>query len=111
MPRIAPLWRKGSSVFCAGPSSGNANLYECFMTHYAATGIRSWLLESITRPTGRTEALNNNWETLVRRARGYRDHSDLLLKLRFMTANPIRTKDGARRFLALDLPAPLRHAA
>ena len=61
--------------------------------------------------TGRTEALNNNWETLVRRARGYRDHSYLLLKLRFMTANPIRTKDGAQRFLALDLPAPLRHAA
>lgn len=61
--------------------------------------------------TGRTEALNNNWETLVRRARGYRDHSYLLLKLRFMTANPIRTKDGARRFLALDLPAPLRSAA
>lgn len=61
--------------------------------------------------TGRTEALNNNWETLVRRARGYRDHSYLLLKLRFMTANPIRTKEGARRFLALDLPAPLRYAA
>src|SRR6202167_4640481 len=38
--------------------------------------------------TGRTEALNNNWETLVRRARGYRDHAYLLLKLRFMTANP-----------------------
>ena len=61
--------------------------------------------------TGRTEALKNNWEALVRRARGYRDHSYLLLKLRFMTANPIRTKDGARRFLALDLPAPLRCAA
>ena len=61
--------------------------------------------------TGRTEALNNNWETLVRRARGYRDHQYLLLKLRFMTANPVRTKEGTQRFLALDLPAPLASAA
>jgi transposase len=61
--------------------------------------------------TGRTEALNNNWETLVRRARGYRDHAYLLLKLRFMTANPIRTQDGVARFLALGLPAPMRQAA
>lgn len=51
--------------------------------------------------TGRIEALNNNWEALVRRARGYRDHQYLLLKLRFMTANPVRTEDGAKRFLAL----------
>jgi len=61
--------------------------------------------------TGRTEALNNNWETLVRRARGYRDHAYLLLKLRFMTANPIRTRDGIVRFLALGLPAPMRQVA
>jgi transposase len=61
--------------------------------------------------TGRTEALNNNWESLVRRARGYRDHAYLLLKLRFMTANPIRTQDGIARFLALGLPAPMRQAA
>jgi transposase len=51
--------------------------------------------------TGRIEALNNNWEVMVRRARGYRDHQYLLLKLRFMTANPVRTEDGAKRFLAL----------
>lgn len=62
-------------------------------------------------PTGRIEALNNNWETLVRRARGYRNHSYLLLKLRFMTANPIRTKQGVARFLALGLPIPMAHAA
>lgn len=62
-------------------------------------------------PTGRIEALNNNWETLVRRARGYRDHNYLLLKLRFMTANPIRSNDGIRRFLALGLQPPLRRAA
>jgi transposase len=55
-------------------------------------------------PVGRIEALNNNWETLVRRARGYRDHDYLLRKLRFMTANPIRTGDGVRRFLALGDP-------
>lgn len=56
---------------------------------------------------GRIEALNNNWETLVRRARGYRDHNYLLRKLRFMTANPIRSDDGIRRFLALGLTPPM----
>jgi transposase len=63
--------------------------------------------------TGRIEALNNNWETLVRRARGYRDHNYLLRKLRFMVANPIRTNDGVKRFLALGLtpPMPRRQAA
>ena len=57
-------------------------------------------------PTGRVEALNNNWETLVRRARGYRDLDYLLRKLRFMTANPVRRQDGVRRFIALGLPVP-----
>jgi len=57
-------------------------------------------------PTGRIEALNNNWETLVRRARGYRDYQYLLLKLRFMTVNPVRTVSGTQRFLALGLPEP-----
>jgi transposase len=63
--------------------------------------------------TGRLEALNNNWEALVRRARGYRNHQYLLRKLRFMVANPIRSNDGVRRFLALGLtpPMPRRHAA
>jgi transposase len=64
-------------------------------------------------PAGRIEALNNNWETLVRRARGYRDLHYLLLKLRFMIANPIRNDRGVQRFLALGLtpPSPLSHAA
>lgn len=57
--------------------------------------------------TGRIEALNNNWETLVRRARGYRNHDYLLRKLRFMVANPIRSNDGVRRFLALGLTPPM----
>jgi transposase len=63
--------------------------------------------------TGRIEALNNNWETLVRRARGYRNHQYLLRKLRFMVANPIRSTDGIKRFLALGLPPPVpkAHAA
>lgn len=52
-------------------------------------------------PVGRIEALNNNWETLVRRARGYRDHQYLLRKLRFITVNPLQTGDGVRAFLAL----------
>ncbi len=58
-------------------------------------------------PTGRIEALNNNWETLVRRGRGYRNHHYLLAKLRFITANPVRSAGGVRRFIALGLPAPL----
>jgi transposase len=62
-------------------------------------------------PTGRIEALNNNWETLVRRGRGYRDHQYLLRKLRFLTANPVRNRDGVRRFIALGLPPPDRRAA
>lgn len=62
-------------------------------------------------PTGRIEALNNNWETAVRQGRGYRNLQFLLLKIRFMTANPIRDEDGVLRFLALGLPAPLRRAA
>jgi len=52
-------------------------------------------------PTGRTEALNNNWETLVRRGRGYRDLHKLLRRLRFMVVNPIRTGRDVERFLAL----------
>lgn len=56
--------------------------------------------------TGRTEALNNNWETLVRRGRGYRNHQYLLTKLRFITANPVSSDDGAKRFLALGIPVP-----
>jgi transposase len=62
-------------------------------------------------PTGRIEALNNNWETLVRRGRGYRDHQYLLKKLRFVVANPVRNGEGTRRFLALGLRSPVRMAA
>lgn len=62
-------------------------------------------------PTGRIEALNNNWETLVRRGRGHRDHQYLLRKLRFVTANPVRDRDGITRFLALGLPPPAKRAA
>lgn len=52
-------------------------------------------------PVGRIEALNTNWETLVRRARGYRNHDYLLLKLRFLTTNPVRDAGGGAQFLAL----------
>jgi len=52
-------------------------------------------------PVGRIEALNNNWETLVRRGRGYRDHQYLFRKLRFLCANPLQTEAGVRAFLAL----------
>jgi transposase len=62
-------------------------------------------------PTGRIEALNGNWETLVRRGRGYRNHHYLLRKLRFITANPVRNRQGILRFLALGLAAPLAEAA
>jgi transposase len=62
-------------------------------------------------PTGRIEALNTNWEALVRRGRGHRDHQHLLRKLRFITANPVRTGDGVRRFLALGITPPFAQAA
>jgi transposase len=52
-------------------------------------------------PVGRIEALNNNWETLVRVGRGYRNHPYLLRKLRFVTVNPLQTADGARAFLSI----------
>jgi transposase len=58
--------------------------------------------------TGRVEALNNNWECLVRRSRGCRDLHYMLLKLKFMTANPIRKEDDVKRFLALGLLPPMR---
>jgi transposase len=51
--------------------------------------------------TGRVEALNNNWETLVRRGRGYRDHHYLLRKLRFAVANPLRSRAGRDAFSRL----------
>ena len=57
-------------------------------------------------PTGRIEALNNNWETLMRRGRGYRDLQSMARRLRFMTANPIRTRLGVERFLALGATPP-----
>ena len=62
-------------------------------------------------PTGRVEALNDNWETQVRLGLGYRDLDFLLLKLRFAIANPIRAEGGVLRFLALGLPVPDRRAA
>jgi transposase len=52
-------------------------------------------------PVGRIEALNNNWETLVRMARGVRDYEYLRRKLCFVTANPLQTEQGVRDFLAL----------
>lgn len=52
-------------------------------------------------PTGRIEALNNNWETLVRRGRGYRDLKSLMRLLRFMVVHPIRRARDLERFLAL----------
>jgi transposase len=52
-------------------------------------------------PVGRIEALNNNWETLVRMARGVRDYEYLRRKLRFITVNPLQTKQGVRDFLSL----------
>ena len=57
--------------------------------------------------TGRVEALNNNWETLARRGRGYRDHAYLLRKLRFAIANPLRSRAGRDAFTRLAHPARL----
>jgi len=83
------------------------NLHESLLDH--REGILA--LAEFRPATGRIEALNNNWETLVRRGRGYRDYQYMLLKLRFMTANPVRTTEGTQRFLALGLPQPQRWVA
>jgi transposase len=58
-------------------------------------------------PVGRIEALNNNWETLVRIGRGYRNHHYLLRKLRFVTAAQLQSEDGVREFLSLAEIHPL----
>jgi transposase len=57
-------------------------------------------------PTGRIEALNNNWETLIRRGRGYRDLDRMVRRLRFMIANPVRNHLGIERFLAIGATPP-----
>jgi len=62
-------------------------------------------------PAGRIEALNNNWEALVRRGRGYRDHNYLLRKLRFMIANPLRSAAGRDAFARLGHANPVEAAA
>ena len=82
-------------------------LHDSLQEHFEEIAV----IGSHRPPTGRLEALNTNWEALVRRARGYRDHEYLRRKLRFMIANPVRTVDGTKRFLALGLPAPLPRAA
>ena len=59
-------------------------------------------------PVGRIEALNNNWEAVIRMARGIRDYHAFLLRLRFRIANPFRTEGMVVRFLALDIAMPTR---
>ena len=71
-------------------------LHESLRNHFAAIVA----LGQHRPPTGRIEALNNNWETLVRRGRGYRDLTRMLRRLRFMTVHPLRN-GGVKRFLAL----------
>jgi hypothetical protein len=65
--------------------------------------LRKWVRQA-ERNAGKRPAL-------VRRARGHHGLSYLLLKRRFMVANPIRTAAGLSRFRALGLPPPLRRAA
>jgi transposase len=78
-------------------------LHDCLRRH------RDAILALAERrpPTGRIEALNNNWETLVRRGRGYHNLDYMLLKLRFAVVNPVRGDAATRRFLALGLPNAL----
>ena len=60
-----------------------------------------------TYVTGRIEALNNNWETLVRRGRGYRDLNGMFRKLRFMTV----TISGHLTVSSASLPSALPQTA
>jgi transposase len=72
-------------------------LHESLRAHFDAIAA----LGQYHPPTGRIEALNNNWETLVRRGRGYRDLHSLMRLLRFMVVHPIRRARDVERFLAL----------
>jgi transposase len=72
-------------------------LHESLLKHFDAIAA----LGEYHPSTGRIEALNNNWETLVRRGRGYRDLASLMRLLRFMVAHPIRRSTDIERFLAL----------
>jgi len=84
-------------------------LHESLRNHFDAITA----LGEYHPPTGRIEALNNNWETLVRRGRGYRDLVSLMRLLRFMIVHPIRRGTDVERFLALGaVPSSLAtHAA
>lgn len=82
-------------------------LHDCLAEHFDAIVA----LGRHRPPTGRIEALKNNAETAVRQVRGYRNLSFLMLKLRFMTANPVHTEHGTKRVLALGLPTPYPKAA
>jgi transposase len=84
-------------------------LHESLRNHFDAISA----LGEYHPPTGRIEALNNNWETLVRRGRGYRDLVSLMRLLRFMIVHPIRRGTDIERFLALGaVPSSLgTHAA
>lgn len=84
-------------------------LHDSLLNHFVAITA----LGEYHPPTGRIEALNNNWETLVRRGRGYRDLESMVRLLRFMIVHPIRRGTDVERFLALAAtpsPAPA-HAA
>lgn len=52
---------------------------------------------------GVVEGLNTTIKAVLRRARGMRDEQLLLLKLKWATANPIRTARDLARFLAHDM--------
>jgi hypothetical protein len=82
-------------------------LHDCLRDHRDAI----LALAEHRPPTGRIEALNNNWETLVRRGRGYGDLEYMLLKLRFAVVNPVHTENATKRFLSLGLAAPAARAA
>lgn len=58
---------------------------------------------------GVVESLNTSIKGLLRRARGMRDETNLLLKLKWATARPIRSSgDHLTRFLAALSAAPNR---
>ena len=76
-------------------------LHDSLRSHFDAIAA----LGQYHPPAGRIEALNNNWETLVRRGRGYRDLPRLMRLLRFMIVHPIRRGTDVERFLALGAPA------
>ncbi|WP_437312682.1 transposase [Sorangium sp. So ce385] len=87
---LIPVWRDDRSGRTSRASNGE--LHDSLIDNWEQIVA----LGDHHPATGRTEALNNNWETLVRRARGYRDHEYPLRSLPTLQEGERLLLDGRR---------------